>query len=130
MIKYDCWGMCRERKAGTAYQKRHEVKKASARELEAGVAFQQQQSMAAAKAGKAKVKKLMARPSAEVAKNKALAQETTDLSGRVRAVQALKESIRGIFMQIKSANELHRYLHSATLFHSPAPPPPPPANLR
>jgi hypothetical protein len=105
----DCWVVHREKQSGVAYQKLHEAKRSAVQQLEAAAAAQQQQSIAAAKTCRQKVKKHMAQSSAELSKNMAVCRDATDLNGRLRAVQALKESIRSIFMHIKSANELKRY---------------------
>ncbi|NJR41634.1 MAG: hypothetical protein HC767_02170 [Akkermansiaceae bacterium] len=84
------------------------MKKLAAEQLEAAALAEQQHCIAAAKAGKGSVRKRLEQPSANLRKNLALCQEATDISGRMRAVETLRDSIRGIFMQVKNANELRR----------------------
>lgn len=102
--------ICREKRAGAAYLKRNEAKKLAVEQLQATAVAEQRQCIAAAKEGKKKSSKNLAQPSADLRKHLALCQEATDMGEQLRAVQTLKESIRGILMHMKSANELNRCL--------------------
>lgn len=104
----DSHNVRRERRAGAAYLKRREVKLSAAEQLKTTAAEHQRRCIVAAKEGRNNVREQLAHPSADLRKYMDMCQEATDVGGRLRAVETLRESIRGIFMRIKNANELRR----------------------
>lgn len=98
----------REKRAGVAYLKRREVKQMAAEQMQKSAAEYDKRCIAAAKEGKKNVRENLAHPSAELRKHMDMCQQATDVAGRLKAVETLKESIRGIFMNMKNANEIRR----------------------